>query len=323
MKITQNFLAVVVCVSLFASLYAEDQAAVKEAAALIESSKPAQEQPQVIPAVAEAKETVAAPAAQATGSKRELIDKIVVRVNGDNLLHSELQLPRIAKEGGSYTIEEAISERLLHQQAAEKHMLPSAEDINRQLVAFKIQNNMTSMSDQEFEDQLRQHGFTIKTYKQQLGNMVAVENVKRAEMSEKIVVTTQDVQGYYEKNPEYTTEEYHLKICSIPVDKKVAAAEVATDKSLTWEDLGWIAREDIGKKFEVVFSMDKNTYSEPVKLDEKTNQIIHLLDKKERRLKTMDERYSEIERELQQERKEKFVEKFEEELRGKATIVYL
>src|SRR3990172_2077019 len=144
-------------------------------------------------------------------SKRWDIDKIVARVNGVNILHSDLEQSRISKEGETYTLDEAIVEELFYQRAAETHMLPTAVDVERQLVSFKIQNNLTELTDKEFEDQLKIHGFTLKNYKRQLGRMIAVENVKRIEISEKIVITAQEVEAFYKDNPEYTKEEYQLK----------------------------------------------------------------------------------------------------------------
>src|ERR1700689_1574659 len=59
-------------------------------------------------------------------SKGMLIDKILVRVNiegfkGVNILQSDLEKPRIEKEGGTYTLDEAIMEELMLQKATEKH----------------------------------------------------------------------------------------------------------------------------------------------------------------------------------------------------------
>lgn len=254
--------------------------------------------------------------------KRWGIDKIIVRVNGANILQSDIEQPRIAKEGQPYTLDEAIMEELLVQRAAEMHMLPNTVEIDRQLVAFKIQNNLTEMSDREFEEELQRNGFTIKTYKNQLGRLIAAENIKRAEISEKIVVTSQDVEEYYKKHPERTQEEYHLVTCTLTQEQiENKKAYLASDE-VAWEDLGWIAKKDLGKKFNVVYSMKKGDLSEPIKLGN-TYQVIKLLDKREKRLKTLDERYADIERTLQLERKEKFIGQFEKELKTKASIINL
>jgi foldase protein PrsA len=254
-----------------------------------------------------------------TTTSRITIDKIVARVNGSNILLSELNHPQLRKEGGKFTLDEAVTEELLCQRATEMHMVPSTADIDRQLLAFKMQNNLTELSDKEFEDHLKQFGFTLKEYKNQLSRMLASENARQAEISERIIVTSQEVEEYYKKHPDYTKEEYQLQICALSSDD---AKKIDTAK-LDWENLGWIEREDIGKKFSMVFSMKKGQQSDPIALDDGSYQLVKLVDKKERRLKTLDEQYHDIEQTLQQGRKDTYLVQFEKELKEKASIVYL
>lgn len=252
-------------------------------------------------------------------NSRITIDKIIVRVNGSNILQSDLNQPRLSKEGGKFTLNEAITEELLLQRANDMHMIPTQADIDRHLLAFKMQNNLTELSDNEFEDHLKQFGFTIKEYKNQLGRMIASENARQAEISERIIVTSQEVEEYYKKHPSYTKEAYQLQICALTADE----AKHIDDKMLSWENLGWVEKEDIGKKFSMVFSMEKGQHSDPIALDDGSYQMVKLVDKKESRLKTLDEQYVEIEKTLQEGRRDKYIVQFEKELKERASIVYL
>lgn len=259
--------------------------------------------------------------------KRWTVDQIVARVNGANILQSDLKIARIAKEGGNFTLDEAIIDELFYQRAAEMQMLPTSAEIERQLVSFKMHNNLTDLSEREFEDQLKESGFTLKMYKNQLARLIAVENVKRAEISEKIVVTAQDVQDYYTKNPEHTKEEYLLEVCTITPDQvDNNEKDLLNNLSLTWESLGWVAKKDLRKEFLSIVAVQKGHLSKPIELDG-SYQLLKLIDKKEKRLKTLDERYVQIERTIQDVRREKFLGRFEKELKEKAdkekTIVYL
>jgi parvulin-like peptidyl-prolyl isomerase len=258
--------------------------------------------------------------------KRIVVDTIVARVNGTNILKSDLELPRMGKEGGFYTLDEAILEELIFQRAVEMHMLPTPLDIDRQIVTIKIQNNLTDLSDRDFEDQLKESGYTMKMYKNQIGRLIAIEKVKQAEISEKIVVTTQDVEEYYHKHPEYTKEEFHLASTTLSPAQKNDADALLKSSSITWNDLGWIAKKDLGHKFMFVTDLDVGEIREQAEEKSETGSMfeyVKLVDKHEHRLKTLDERYSDIERHLQQERKEKFMIQFEKELRDKASIVIL
>lgn len=253
--------------------------------------------------------------------KKVLVDKILKRLNGVNVLKSDLEQPRIGKEGGKYSLDEHETEELLFQYAAEKHMLPTATDIERQIVAFKIQNNLKDMTDQEFEDELKVAGFTMDSYKNQMGRMLAVENVKHTEISEKIVVTSQEVEAYHKENPTYTKEEYKIQLATVP-EEVVKSGEDVPLKDLAWENLGWVEKKDLGKDFKFIFSMKKGDVSKPQKINGKL-QIVKLDDKKERRLKTLNEQYGENERTLQLKKKSKAVGSLEKELRDKAVIVTL
>lgn len=246
---------------------------------------------------------------------RFVVDKIVARVNGVNILQSDLELPRISKEGGFYTLKEAITEELFIQRAVEQHMLPSELDVERQVVAFKMQNDMADISEVEFEKQLKQSGFTLRLYKEQLGRLIAVENVRRAEVSEKLVVTSQEVEAYYKEHPAYVKEGYCLKIAYL----KNADEDPA---HYTWEDLGWVDKADLDKQFSFVPSMAKGEISKPVKVND-GYQVVKVVDKRLPRQKTIKECYIDIEKKLHQEKKEKYLKTVEKDIWAKASIVYL
>jgi len=255
-------------------------------------------------------------------AERILIDKIVARVNGANILASDLQQPRIAKEGSSFSLEEAITDKLFYQKAASMHMLPSTLDIDRQLVAFKVHNDLTQLSEAEFENQLKQSGFTLAQYKQQLGEMMAVENIKRAEVSEKIVVTTQEVEEFYKKHPEHTTEAYHLQIASIPEAQFSSKEAALADPALTWEDHGLIEKKELDDAYQKVTALNPGEVLDPIKKDGYYD-LVKLIAKQEARLKTLKERYSSIERTIQNKRRGKIIVELEKKLRKQATVVYL
>jgi foldase protein PrsA len=251
-------------------------------------------------------------------NKTWVIDKIVALVNGARILKSDLDKPRIFKEGGKYTLDELIEEEILVQRAIERHMLPTESDVERHVVAFKMQNGLGDLPQADFEAELKKFGFTLKDYKQQIGSWIASENIKRMEVTDKIVVTSQEVENYYKNNPEEIPAEYYLKM--IP-------AQIDSDKKITLQkedfvDLGWIKKEDIDPKFEFVLKMEKGQTSQTVNVNNK-DYVIELFDKKESRIKTLDERYSQIEKNLTQKKQEKLIKKFRLDLKKNSTIIYL
>jgi len=260
--------------------------------------------------------------AKKTTSKRIDIDKIVARVNGVNILASDLKKPRIAKAGLPFSLDEAIFEELMYQRASQMQMLPKEADINRQIVAFKIQNGLTNMTDQEFEDELKQGGFSLHDYKVQYGRMIAAENVKRSEISEKLIVTSQEVEDYYKKNPAYHPEQYKLKISSLTTSLLPEKDMLIKQNKLQWDDLGWIEPNNLSSQLTCVRNLKPGQTSEPIQSGDEY-QLVTLVEKKEKQMKTLDEQYSEIQRTLQQIKQEDFIIGFEKELTSKASIIRL
>jgi len=261
----------------------------------------------------------------ASSPKNWVIDKIIVLVNGTRILKSDLDKPRISRDGGKYNLDELIEEEILIQRAIDRHMLPTEADVERQVVAFKLQNGLGDLSASDFEEELKKFGFTLKEYKFQIGRLIASENIKRMEVTDKIVITSQEVESYYNNNPEVMPEEYYLKM--IPVqNQNNADKEANIDKNnlniSDAVDLGWIKKEDLDPKFEFVLTMEKGQISEIVNVNDK-NYVIEITDKKESRQKSLDERYSGIEKLLTQKKQAKLIKKFEIDLKKNSTIIYL
>ena len=129
-------------------------------------------------------------------SARILIDKIVAKVNGSNILMSDLQKPQMSKNGLFFSLQEAVNHELIFQKAVERKLLPTQTDVEKQIVALKIQNGIADVSDEEFKKSLEEEGFTVPEYKNQLAKMLAVERLKQMEFSEKVVVTSQEVEDF-------------------------------------------------------------------------------------------------------------------------------
>lgn len=262
------------------------------------------------------------PSEQKKERTRWEIDKIMVRVNGNNILKSHLEQPQLGKEGGFYSLEEMIDEELFCQKAVERHLIPTVPDINRQIVNLKIQSGMANMSDDDFEAQLKENGFNMAMYKRQLSRLMAAENLKRVEISEKVVITSQEVEAHYKNNPTFAPARYHLKIAAIPEDKITEYKKLLKTQEITWKDLGWVEKHEIDEQYASVLAMKKGFISKPIKSQEKYHSIL-LANKEEQRVKTLDECYFAIESQLRNQKRDKLLEKLMCDIKEKATIVTL
>ncbi|MBU4269731.1 hypothetical protein KJ644_00270 [Candidatus Dependentiae bacterium] len=254
-------------------------------------------------------------------SERVLVDEIVARVNGVNILKSVIEKPQIVT-GQALSADEAVKQELLFQKAVDYKFLPTAAEVEKQITNFRISNGLNEMTDAEFEAELKKEGLNYLDYKNQMARFIAIERLKGAEFAERAVVTKQEVENFYSKNPSWNEEKYLLNICDVSADYVDENDNLKNSDNLNWEDLGWVLKKDLSAELSFVSNMKKDEVSKPFKKDD-VYQIVKVLDKSEKYLRTLNERYLEIESVLQAQKKQTFEKEFETELRKDASIVYL
>ena len=256
---------------------------------------------------------------------RECVDKIVLRVNGANILKSDVEQPRLDKGGKTYSIDELVDNELLFQKAAERKLLPTGTDIEKNMTSWKTANNFTHMSDDQLSERLKTEGFSLEKYKNQLGRILSVRNIKQLEISERVVVTSKEIEGYFKKKPQYAEEQYLVQTALIPFDEAKNIKKIdnlSKRKDLEWINVDWIEKSNVAEKMKFICSMKKGEISKAVKTDD-GYQLIKLIDRHDRKEKTLDESWVSIEKKLQDEKKDSFEREFVRELREKASVVYV
>jgi len=253
--------------------------------------------------------------------KRVVVDKIIARVEGRNILLSHLRQPQIAKNGGTYSLQELIDNELLFQKASSRKLLPTGLDIEKHVVAWKEANHLTHMNEEELKQYLDDHGLQGKTYRTQLGRMIALRNLRQLELSERVVITSRDVEVYHKSHPEYTDDRYLLQTKIVPFDKAKDEAKALKIKGVSWIDLDWINASALAERMAFVQRMSEGDTSKAIKV-EHGYQFIKVIKKEVKHLKSLNEAWGGIERTIQQERMERFEKEYLVELRKKASIVY-
>ncbi|MGD1997750.1 MAG: peptidyl-prolyl cis-trans isomerase [Candidatus Dependentiae bacterium] len=255
---------------------------------------------------------------------RELVDKVVARVNNANILHSTLQTPQISKDGKPFTLDEAIVEELWVQRANERKVMPTELDIDKQIIAVKQDQGVLDKSDEEADASLEKAiGINFATYRHQLMRFHAMEMMKGQEVRSRCSVSNHEVREYYDKHPEKVTARYRISLATLtPNEVKQWRTLKKTPSKVLWEALEWMEATDIGAHLSRVFNMKKGEVSDVIKTKD-GSLAVRVDDIIEARTKTLEECYGKIENHLRRDKIDDFAAGMEKELRDGAVIVKL
>lgn len=253
---------------------------------------------------------------------RILINKILARVNGGNILASDLTKPRLGSK--NFTLEEAINQELFLQEGIKRKVVPTTLDVEKYIagVRSEYENGYGKLSDEQFNKLLTDSGFSLKTYKQELNRALTVSNLLGSAIREKVFVTPAEVEKYYMENPQYTESLYLLKTCIVPFSRARREEDLNTVLDLNWIESGWMSKSQINENLRFITELQKGECARPSKT-QYGFQLVKLVDIKEPELKSLQDRFIEIERELKNQKMSVFENQYANELRKRAVIEYL
>lgn len=257
-------------------------------------------------------------------SARQLVDTIRARVDGVIITQSMLEESQITKNGQPFTLQEAIDEQLWVARAHERKVVPSDEDVERSILAYKEENGLSDMTAAHADEfLLKQIGINFAQYRAQLKRHYAVEQLKSMEMRNRASVSEVEVRSYYDTHPVRIQAEYRMDIATITESQRHEWQKTkALASSLSWDSYDWFKHNDVAQHLRAVYDLKKGEVSEPIAFRDKF-LVIRLLDKKEARVQTLTERYGAIEMMLQREKVERGAREIEESLRTNAVIQLL
>jgi len=274
--------------------------------------------------------------------KRVLVDTIVARVNGVNILLSDLLRPQISHDGAplltmqEYTAAndsafkrartQRIDEEIQFQKAVERKLLPTELDIEKQIARFKQLHGLTKVNDEELERIIQAEGLTLKRYRYQLKRWLAIEKLHQDELSKRLVVTSQEAEAYYQKHKEKQVARYKLALANVDratlKKKNPSKSDLLNRKDIEWITLPFVEKDKISRELAFVSSMQVGEVSSPIATAQ-GYQLVKLLEKTDDRYKTFDEQYITIEKALIEQKRAQFAREYVKELRKKAHITYL
>jgi peptidyl-prolyl cis-trans isomerase SurA len=187
----------------------------------------------------------------AVSVRAEIIEQVLVKVNGDILTKSEFEqrqiailrsrpelanvspesdvLQRAVAEVTPQLILEAVDELLLVQRGRELGLALGDEQFKSIIENIKKQNNLED--EQRFQDALKQEGMTMLDLRRNLERQMFVSQVQQRDIADKISVTEDEAKAYYDAHKtEFTTPaQITLREILIDVPSSDKGVNVAQD----------------------------------------------------------------------------------------------
>jgi peptidyl-prolyl cis-trans isomerase SurA len=207
------------------------------------------------------------------GARAEVIEQILVKVNGEIITKSDLEQRQIAAlreqqagidpskmsdtalakmlaEVTPDVIVQAVDELLLMQRAKELGMTITDEQFNNVLESIKKDNKMES--EDQFQAALKQEGITLAQLRKMLEKRMLISQLQQREVAMRVDVTEAEERDYYNAHLDQfaTTPSVTLReiLVSVPTDPKGVNAAALEDAQKKAE--GIRARIAKGESFE-------------------------------------------------------------------------
>ncbi len=195
--------------------------------------------------------TVAAVLLLVTPLRAEIIEQVLVRVNGEVITLSEYekiqvqflanrpelaklppnspQLSRAVEESAPTLILGAVDELLLLQRAREHGWAISEDHFKRVIGDIRKSNNLDD--DEAFKKALAAEGMTEADLRKSIEREILIRQVRQVDITEKINVTEEEVRAYYDANSKEFIQpaEITLREILIPVPVSDRGINVAED----------------------------------------------------------------------------------------------
>jgi len=262
-------------------------------------------------------------------SNRVKVDKIIAIVySGDEksiILQSDLK-PGL--DGIKKNLEQLINDRLVLLDAKKLKIEVDKEQVNRYLSQVQRQYNLTQ---NDIKKIFSEAGYTYDEGIENLKNIQTIDLMLETRVRSKIIIDKKEIEDYYNKNPLYEVGKYYISQAFIPFNggsKTLKKIKVQKDieskdilKNVEWSDPIEFEDKDFSddKKYIANLNKDDVVISNE---DDRGLYLIRIVDKKEKILIPLENRYKEISSIIGKERYEKALNDYYNMLRKSAIIKY-
>jgi hypothetical protein len=197
---------------------------------------------------------------------RQVVDRIVARVEGEILLQSDLrelgayqQLLGGPIEPESKRLDELIDQWIIeHEAEAAQFVQPSEEDVTSALQ----QEEKTLGGEQEFQEKLKMRGLSVATVRRILGREIFFSRYLDYKFRHAAPVDTAAEEKYYKD--EFAPQMAARGQAAPPIDSvREQIQELLVQKEITARAVQWLAESRARMKIEVVGQMDGTSAPHP------------------------------------------------------------
>ena len=197
----------------------------------------------------------------AQGARGEILDRVIVKVNGDIVTQSEFESRQVAavtqarltpdrveadlRDNNARILQDAIDDLLLLQKADEVGIKIRPEYTKEIIESIKKENNIPS--DEALRAQLRREGMSIDDMKRNIERSIIRKQVLSRELESKVVIGDAELRAEYERRKQQFTHPAQVHLQEILVngeraDPAASAAEVVK-RARGGEDFATLAKE--------------------------------------------------------------------------------
>jgi len=187
-------------------------------------------------------------AAFAIPLRAEIIEQVLVKVNGDIISKTELearqiaairqrmnqdvspeamkndeQLKKVLAEVTPRILVEAIDELLMVQLAKERGYRLRDEQFREWLSALRKEQNLED--DAKFQGALKQEGMTVDDLRKNVERQFMISQVQREEVGSKLTITEEEARQYYAAHPQEFTTQANVTLREILIEAPSAPAQ--------------------------------------------------------------------------------------------------
>jgi hypothetical protein len=263
---------------------------------------------------------------------RYIIDSIIAVVPSPegNKVITQSELDRPAIDGTMRSKQDLVRNARLHNKAREYGMLPSETDIDEHLNSIKRENKMTHDDIVKLFDSA---GYTFAEGREQLGEMSAISTFMSVKVHSRLLVPEREIRAYYDEHPEYLEPQFELQRGLMPFDMNMTKDEQREKIEATlragrsvpniiWADAFWIDLVDLAEDKQFITQMQPGEVRLSQELVEGF-EFFKLLDRRDRRLKSYEDRYNEIATLLRRPRAERMFSELEQQLEATMPVIYM